>query len=614
MLMRIRLSAILLLLNFYETEAQKKTNFEDVTLEELQMSRYEPDSSAAAVILLDLGRLEGNSMRFTRKLRVKILSQAGFSWGNWVINTPTRSDFKVVTHNLVDGKIVSERADNKSIHEQRVIDEFEVYKVFAPNVKAGSVIDITYSFVGIPFEWRFQERIPVVFSELTMDPTRTLFDKTHFGFEPIETISPNQWRARNVPAFKEEPFLNNYSNYISKFEFQWAYLFTKDWRTLVNRLSEDGMFGRLQSNTPYLSDFAKEVKAKDLSVKERIQAAFDYLRKNMKWNGEYSLFPSFDLRERFTKTHTGNSADINLLLIALLRKLEVEVYPVVLSTRNHGLLVEFSPSVFKLNNVVGYVQEKDVDMFIDATSEFVEVPGILPAQCINSRGLLVKKDNEQWFSLDRNYVEGKKQYVTIVLDIEAGSRAKVFYDYSGYGYLNWREELKESNMDTEILKNNIQKKHPELNVLKYEVTRVEPKTLMGKETIELDVSNQLIEAGDIYLLNPFVMVEYKENPFKAEDRKYPVDMNYPRDFTTTVVVQLPKGFTAQTVPESIKLNSSDGSASFTYMASATGQQMTFRATMKINRHIFTESEYKELRIFFSEVVKKLNTPIELAKT
>ncbi len=611
--MRYYLSIILLLVIHLEAGAQKATSFDDVTLKELQMTRFEGDTAAAAVILFDVGRSEGNTFRFTRKLRVKILTKAGLDWGNWVINTPSRGDFKVVTHNLVDGKIVSEKATQKAIHEQTVIDEFEVYKVFAPSVKVGSVVEITYSFVGLPFEWRFQERIPVVFSELTLETDR-LFDKTHFGFEPIETVKPNQWRARNVPAFKEEPFLNNYANYISKFEFQFAYLFSKDWRTIVNRLAEEPTFGRLQYNAPYLNDFAKETKAKELPVKERIQAAYDYIRKNLKWSGEFSLFTSDDLRERFTKTHTGNSADINLLLIALLRKLDVTVDPIVLSTRNHGLIVEFSPTVFKFNNVVGYIQEKDVDMFVDATAEFIEAPGIVQAQCINGRGLLVKKDNEQWFTLNRNHLDTKKQYVTIAIDPEGGSRAKVFQDYGGYGYLKWREELKESNSDAEILKSKIQKNHPDFNVLKYEVSRMDPKALTGKETIELDVSNLLTDTGGGYLLNPFLMFDYQKNPFKEDKRKYPVDLNYPSDFSTTVTVQLPKGFSIQELPESVKFNSPDGSASFTYLASHTGNVLTFRASMKINRHIFTESEYLELRVFFSEVVRKLNTPVELTKT
>ncbi len=551
------------------------------------------------------------------------MTKAGLEWGNWTFNTPGRGDFRVITHNLVDGRIVSEKADNKSINEESVVDEFEVYKVFAPNVKVGSVIDITYSFVGIPFEWRFQERIPVVFNELIMEENAYLkYDKTHFGFEPIQTLSPTRWRTQNVPSFQEEPFLNNYANYITKFEFQIVsysgtfirYSFGSDWRSIVNKLAEFPDFGRLSKNSPYTNDFVKETEAKNLSVNERIQAAYEYVRRNMKWNGQFSLFPSRDLRERFLKTHTGTSADINLMLIAVLTKLDVIVYPIALSTRSNGLLVEFSPTVFKFNNVIAFIQEKDFEMFVDATSEFVDVPGILPAQCINSRGLLVKKENEQWFTLNRNYSDITKQYVSITVNADGTAGAKVFQDYAGYGYLKWRDELKESNNDAELQKNRLTKKYPDMSFLKYEVSKMDAKTLTGKETIDLDITNLMTDAGGAYIFNPFVMFEYQENPFKKEERKYPVDLNYPRDFSATITVQLPQGFSVPQLPESVKLTSVEGAATFTYLANSTGKMLTFRASMKINRHIFTELEYKDLRSFFSEVVKKLNTPVELSKT
>jgi hypothetical protein len=69
---------------------QNKISFGDVSLEELQMTTYEKDSSAGAVILSDIGKLNGNDARFTRHIRIKILNKSGLDWGNWVFNTPTR--------------------------------------------------------------------------------------------------------------------------------------------------------------------------------------------------------------------------------------------------------------------------------------------------------------------------------------------------------------------------------------------------------------------------------------------------------------------------------------------------------------------------------------------
>lgn len=623
--LRITGAALFFFVTLQTGFCQKKASFEKVTMDELQMTSYPKDSSANAVILMDLGYFEGNTLKFYRKMRVKILTKAGLDWGNWSFNTPTKGDFKVVTHNLEGGEIVSEKADSKSIHTEEVIDGIELYKVFAPNVKVGSVVDITYSHIGVPFEWRFQERIPVVYSELTLEPTQYIsFKKTFFGFQAIETSVPNQqWKARNMPAFKEEPFLSTYANYVTKFEFQIETIgspgrnyfeFSTTWRKVNENLLNHSRFGGVMNSTGFLNDFAKETKAKNLSTKEKIQAAYDYIQANLKWNGSNALLASTDLRNKFLVTHDGSSADINLTLIALLNKMDVVTYPIVLSTRSNGLLVEFSPTITKLNYVIAYVQDKDVEMLIDATSSHVGTPGILPARCINGNGLLVKKDNEQWLSLSRNVSHIQRQFINVTVEDGGVAKAKVFQDYMGYGYMEWMDDLKSSNADKEIQRNKIQKEYPDLNIVSYEVSKMDPKTNSGKETIEVDLSSQLIDAGGEFIFNPFVMFDYSSNPFKSEERKFPVDLNYPREVSTTITVQLPKGYSVKQVPASMKYSNTDGSASFTYLASSSGSNLQFKVVLKITKYIFTESEYKDLRMFFSEVVKKISTPVELSKT
>jgi len=620
---RILLTGLLFLGILVTGYSQKKLSLEKVTMEEMQMTSYPEDSTADAVILMDIGRLDGNNLTFTRKRRIKILKKSGMDWGNQRFNTPTKGDFKVVTYNLVDGEIQTEKANSKSIHEEKIVDDFEIYKVFAPNVRVGSVIDITYSHLGPPLEWRFQERIPIVANELILEHTDYIrFSKTHFGFQPIETISPYQWRCQKMPAFHPEPFMSTYENYITKFEIQiesigrpgYNYFeYSTTWKAVANNLLRAWSFWGIDSPV-LLNDFAKKTKGSTLTTKEKIQAAYDYIQANMKWDGNSALYCSRDFRERFQNTHTGTSADINLLLVALLNKMDITTYPVALSTRSNGMVVPFSAAISKLNYVVSYVQHEDIEMFIDATLTNVATPGILPARCLNGNGLLVKKDNEQWLELNKSFNSAKRQYVNITMDPSGPVTAKVFNDYVGYGFLDWADKVKANNNDAEIMKNSVQKENPDLTITKYEVSKIDPKTVAGKETIELDMTNQLIDAGGEFIFNPFVMFEYQQNPFKSEDRKYPVDLNYPRDFSSTISVAIPKGFSVKSMPESIKFNNPDGSASFVYMASSTASAMQFRVVLKINKHIFTESEYKDLRLFFSEVVKKLNTPIELSKT
>jgi hypothetical protein len=619
------LIAILLLLNSFfslKSQGQQKISFGKVSTEELQMTSYEGDSTAGAVILSDIGRFNGTELRFTRHIRVKILKKSGLDWGNWVFNTPTRGDFKVHVFNLVDGQVVRDKVDGSSIYREEIIQGYERYKVFAPNVRVGSIIDISYAFYGVPFEWRFQERIPIQYSELTLEQSLYIkYSKTFFGFEKVEPLSTYKWCARSMPAFKMEPFLNDYSNYITKFEFQLesigmpgrtSYLaYSTSWEKINENLMSTSTFGGVLTGCGFLNDFVKETKSKNLTVAEKIDAAFAYVQQNIKWNGSKTLFATADLRANFLTNHTGNSAEINLVLITLLNKLDINTYPVVLSTRDNGLIQTHEPTFNKLNYVIGYIQHEGVNMFLDATSENL-IHGNLPTYCLNGAGLVVSKKTT-WLSLNEKYTDTKKQFVTIEISKEGSAVAKVNQEMLGIGFLNWAEEQKSQNYDAEIQKNKLQEDYPDFEILSYEVTKKDIKTSSAKEAIQVDVSSQLVDAGDEIIFNPFVMYEYAKNPFKSEERKYPVDLTCAMDLSTTISVQIPKEFSVKSVPESIRFSIPDGSASFTYLASASATGLQFRAVLKLQKYVYTETEYLELRQFFSEVLKKINSPVALVK-
>jgi hypothetical protein len=61
--------------------------FGKVDKSDLEMQYYELDSSASAVILCDYGRFNGNTLEFTRLLRIKILKKEGLSWADGIFPT-----------------------------------------------------------------------------------------------------------------------------------------------------------------------------------------------------------------------------------------------------------------------------------------------------------------------------------------------------------------------------------------------------------------------------------------------------------------------------------------------------------------------------------------------
>lgn len=76
---------------------------------------------------------------------------------------------KGFTYNLEGGKVQKDRLNNSAVFDEQTSEYWFAKKFTMPNVKEGSVIDVSYTitsdFVCNLRDWEFQHSIPVVWSE-----------------------------------------------------------------------------------------------------------------------------------------------------------------------------------------------------------------------------------------------------------------------------------------------------------------------------------------------------------------------------------------------------------------------------------------------------------------
>ena len=588
-----------------------KPKFGKVSDEELNMLVYEKDSSAGAVILFNIGKLDPNSTKFTRHMRIKVLKKSGLFVSNWVFNTTGKSDFKVVVSNLVDGTLVQTYAEKDNIYREQVIDDFYIYKVFAPKTQVGSVIDIKYSFYGVPYEWYFQTSIPVVYSEVTIpESTRFSFSKVEFGFEPIEKISDIKWVARDMPAFQVEPYLNDVSNYMKKFEFfRKGYYINTDWKFWVNRMLNWSDVGDVFTTSAFLNKSAKSIRALNLPVKDQIKAAYDTIQANIKWDKRKRFWASNDFVQNYRVDHSGSSGDVNLLLIALLKKMKINTDPVLLSTRDNGVMLNYAANITKPNYIIAYVRHEGLEMFVDATSEYLQ-PGTLPLFCLNGSGLIIEKDKDNWINLSQNRTSDVRTLMSsITISEELNATAEVNTQFQEYGYYKWCLENEKLDMSPEQITQQLEENYDNIDILSYKIIDDFKDDLKVKESINIDMSDKVIDLGNEFIFSPVVFFDYEKNPLIQENRLYPVDFTCPIKRKFIVQLNIPKGYEVSALPTSVKVSNGDETAKFSYAIAKMGESIQINVGMSISKHLFLEHEYPDLKQFFSTVAKKVNEPI-----
>ncbi len=187
----------------------------DVSKQDIEMTVYDADPNADAVILCDYGYLtfsynikEGQwENQLKRICRIKILNDDGYEWATEQIslyddnNTEQSiSGIKGFTYNIENGKVQKTKLSKDDIFKEKTSKNYNRVKFTMPNVKEGSVVEFSYTvfsnYITILDQWQFQRSIPVKWSEYKVCiPEYLTYLKNSQGygsFYKYETTSKSQ--------------------------------------------------------------------------------------------------------------------------------------------------------------------------------------------------------------------------------------------------------------------------------------------------------------------------------------------------------------------------------------------------------------------------------------
>jgi hypothetical protein len=657
-------------------QAQKPPiKFGDISIEDLKMTRFEKDSSASAVVLADYGEsaIEYNQsegqfvLRFERIQRIKILTKDGLEYANFAIplyhsggDNEKISGLKTVTYNLENGKIVETKMKNDGVFNEKFDNNIDFTKVTLPNVKEGSIVEITYK-VNSDFlfnfqDWEFQRTIPVILSEyraripeyfnydkymqgyiaLTVSEQNTVpasiniiskersggsgfsGSKTTFSNDKID-YKENQfrWVAQNVPAFKDEPYITSSGDYLSKINFELAYIKFPDqpmkrymgsWDDINNQFNESEDFGKAVTGNGFLKKIAEEVTTGIAGPEQKVIAIVNYVKQNVLWDGQNTKYLYQPLRQ-VLDAEKGSSADVNLLLASLLEKLGIEVSPVLLSTRDHGFVREATPVSSQFNYVICLAKIGDKSLLLDATEKLLPVD-MLPERCLNGNGFAVSKNGFQWISLQSKTRSRIIANAELTLTPSADLIGKLQINRSGYDALASREKYF-SKDEAEYVKDFIGNRSWDISKTEIENTKEIQEPI--KEKYELVVTEHIMTAGNVFYLNPILLNKMDENPFKVEAREYPVDYSSPFERIFLCRINIPDGYQVDELPKPKIIVLADNAGKYTYSVTQAGSVLNVISNFQINKSIFSQTEYPNLREFYSQIVAKQAEQIVIKK-
>lgn len=647
----------LLILNLTVFSQVPNIKFGVISSEEIKQKTYAIDTSAEAVVFYEKSDVSfgyddnyGFYIDSYLHIRKKVLKKSGMDRGEIVIPFYRSSagkeqyitDIDGATYNIENGSLVKNDLKKQSIFSEKITNTNYKIKVSMPNVREGSIIEYKYkkrSFLSVkdkPDTWYFQGNDPTLWSiyDITI-PSYLYYQMISGGYLPLnintqETVSINMGHSKlnasglhyifgvkDAPAFKKEPYLTSREDYISKIEFelsqtmipeQLTKIYSTTWPDLDNTLNQHEYFGKRLKKQKYLSDLVDAFKV-IADKKERLQKVYDYMARNFSADDGYNSIYAEDLKKVFTNKK-GSPTELNLMLVALLRELDFNANPVITSTRDNGRINEFFPLIDRFNYTYCQVNLNDEIINLDLSSPFLYF-GMIPEHCLNSTGRIITEKGGEFVKIAPTHRYNTLEEFKVEL-LPMANKAKGTYNISGGGYYAADIRTDFFKKGEKTYNENLISDNSELKISKLVNEKMDDKNEAIKTNFEFEYEDGGIMEDMIYL-NPNLKGRYKTNPFKLEERKYPVDFAYSQDHTYKCEIAIPKGFEVVSLPASMSTIISGKAASFVYncVKDESKNSIMVVSRLVIKDPIISPDLYPDLKLFFDKVVNKQDEQIVL---
>ncbi|HAF35712.1 MULTISPECIES: transglutaminase domain-containing protein [Sphingobacterium] len=647
---------LFLIFSIYTNSIAQTFDFGKVSISDF--SRTDLDSNANAIVLNEFGRSSvfvddyDNRVKLQHEYHViiRINNKEGFKKANFEIPSYKRGSYvrdyfdelKAVTYNLENGRIEKTELENKKVFKENYSAYLDLNKFTLPNIKEGSIIEVSYRTLEQDLfnfkTWEFQDDIPKIQSQyIAIIPAsfaynvvlRGPYKLTDQKAEALKEFifldglrmdcSKLTYTMKNIPAFMEEDYMTSPTNFKSAIYYELESIFypstgskktfSKTWKDVDTDLMNEKTFGgQLKKTDLFKANLATILSPTDTKL-EKAKKIYNYINKQIKWNNYLGKYAETGIEKALEK-RTGNIGDINLALVTALLAADLEAYPIILSTRRNGTPNGLFPVLSDFDYVIACVDIDGVKYKLDASNLYLPF-GQLPLQCLNERGRIIySKKSSDWFPLTAQESSDVNYILEGALNDQFKIKGKLTISSSGNKALLKRQHIAKFNSLEEYWE-KLDEEMPNITLTKSSIQNLEDidQLLIEEFDVILDVSKQMEQ--DILVLAPNIIDRISYNPFKAQERTYPVDMGFKSKTLYSVKLTIPDHYEIAEKPQNASLALPESTAKYRYVTQVNGNQLEILQSLAFNKPIFSVDEYFSLKELYSRIIQQQKLDIKL---
>ncbi|MCH3884246.1 transglutaminase domain-containing protein [Tenacibaculum aquimarinum] len=605
--------------------------------------------------------------------RIKIYTKEGFEKATKSIRyyKPEKGGKEKITSikgysfSLENGKIKKEKLSKSSIFDKKTSKYRSIKEVTFPNIKVGSIIELTYKLISpystIIDDVEYQFDIPVKYLYCKIEtPEYYNFSKKskgYFSIQPKSTVKNESitmssktrtanrgdgrqfgstmsseiqtsridvkynidvFETQNIPSLKDnEPFTTNINNYKGGIKYELASTqfpnsilkyYSNTWDDVSKQVHNSSNFTGELEKTNYFEEDVQNAIAGATNDFEKLGAIFHLVKEKVKWNEYYGKYVEKGVKKAY-KDGSGNVAEINLMLTSMLRFAGLNSNPVLVSTRNNG--IPLSPTLKGFNYVISMVNFPDNQYVLLDATEIFSSPNLLPVRALNWNGrIITKKGQSSWVKLTSKKLALEENFLNVKMTDNGSVSGLLRTNNDNLNALKFR------NSYNHIKDESLISKLEESYSIEIENYRLSNKNNIGKPINQMSKfsSDDLVEeiSGKLYI-NSLLFLTQSENPFKSEERKFPVDFASPWKDSNNVSIQIPEGYKIETTPDNLAIGLPDDLGFFKFQITPSGNKIKIQSVLQFNSAIIKPEYYTILKDFYGKVIDKQLEKIVLSK-
>ena len=434
-----------------------------------------------------------------------------------------------------------------------------------------------------------------------------------FGAEFNPKIVPEQekivysWDFSNIPQIMPE------SNMPPDVEINPSIILSTfgDWQEIYDwwwGLAED----KMRPDAAIKKEVERLIKNKP-TVEEKIRAIYDFCAKDIRYVGvEYGQagYEPHKAEDIF-KNKYGDCKDQAVLLVTMLGEAGFTAYPVLIPTKDCYNLREDFPSML-FDHAIAVVSYQDKLTFMDPTAETCSF-GDLPTGDQDRSVLICKPDGYLIKTTPLYPAEHNRLKQELKLVIAKDETITVKKKVSAYGIYDQAQRYWLLYTPPELISDALGEAIQDISIggklLDYRISDID--NLDQPVVLDYDFSGSeyLTDAGNLRIMPQLTSLD--TSVVAKDKRVYPIDFNYLESKEADYQISLPAGFVIKYIPENIKEESPWLGFNVSY--SHKNGVLGFQQKTELKNTTVTVGEYKDFKIFFERLAKKIKQRVVLEK-